>query len=233
VAGVTGGADRADGRKNVRSFAPLGPIIRQMSFKNLDVGAAMQRLAERKIEQAMRDGKFDNIEGSGKPLDLEPLPADENARMRWWALKILKQNDITPDEVRWRKEIDRLREQLDAATTEERVKVLVSTINGLVRKVNTLGTNALPVASSTVSLDAELEKLRGRVSALPVASEATHSALRQPTEPAMVPGDTRRSAPPRAPGWLPGLKIRTCGNGACRTRNPGLATFCRRCGQAL
>jgi hypothetical protein len=202
-----------------------------MSFKNLDITAAMQRLAERKIEQAMREGKFDNIEGAGKPLDLEPLPADENARMRWWALKILKQNDITPDEVRWRKEIDRLREQLDDATTEERVTALVSAINGLVRKVNTLGTNALATAASPVSLDVEFAKLRGRLSAMRTASEAGREV--PPAAPAVFAGQPRLPVAPRPATWLASLTIRTCGNDACRTRNPRLATFCRRCGQAL
>ena len=62
----------------------------------------------------MREGKFDNLPGAGKPLDLEPMPADENARMTWWMLRILKNNDFTPDEVHWRRQIDRLKDELDS-----------------------------------------------------------------------------------------------------------------------
>ena len=114
-----------------------------MGLKDVDMESAIRRLAERKIEEAVREGKFDNLPGFGKPLDLEPMPAEENARMRWWALRILKQNDYTPDEVRWRKQIDLLKEELAAATTEARVATIVGVINKVVRQINTLGTNAL------------------------------------------------------------------------------------------
>ena len=77
----------------------------------------------------MREGKFDNLPGKGKPLDLEPMPADENARLTWWAIRLLKQNDFTPDEVRLRKQIDMLRDELAVAKTEQRVVFLVTAIN--------------------------------------------------------------------------------------------------------
>src|SRR5690349_5153466 len=114
-----------------------------MSLKNVDMESAMRRLAERRIEEAMRQGKFDNLKGAGQPIDMEPAPAEENARLTWWALRILKQNDVIPDEVKWRKQIDTLRSMLDQATDEPTVRVLVAQINEQIRKLNTLGTNAL------------------------------------------------------------------------------------------
>ena len=74
-----------------------------MSLKHVDLESALRRLAEKRIEDAMREGKFDNLAGAGKPLDLEPMPADENARMTWWMLRILKGNNFTPEEIRWRR----------------------------------------------------------------------------------------------------------------------------------
>ena len=47
-------------------------------------------------------------------------PAEENARMAWWAIRILRQNEVTPHEVRWRKMLDGLRAQLAEATDERR-----------------------------------------------------------------------------------------------------------------
>lgn len=111
----------------------------------------MRRLAERRIEDAMRGGKFDNLAGAGKPLDLEPMPADENARMTWWMLRLLKNNNFTPDEVRWRRQIEKLKQELEVAMTEHRVDTLVRAINGLVRQINTMGTNAINIAVSPVS----------------------------------------------------------------------------------
>src|SRR3954451_1925766 len=96
-----------------------------MSLKNVDIESALRRLAERRIEDAMKEGKFDNLQGAGQPLELEPMPADENARMTWWALKILRQNDVVPHEVQWRKRLDGLREQLDALTDETHLEPLV------------------------------------------------------------------------------------------------------------
>src|SRR3954471_15667149 len=113
-----------------------------MGLQHIDMTSALRRLAERRIEEAMNEGKFDNLAGMGKPLDLEPLPADENARMMWWALRIFKNNDITPDEVQWRKSIERMKDELQTVREERRLRTLVTQINLMVKKLNTLGTNA-------------------------------------------------------------------------------------------
>jgi hypothetical protein len=134
-----------------------------MGLHNIDITAAMRRLAERRIEEAMRDGKFDNLQGAGKPLELEDMPADENARMTWWAIRILKQNDVIPDEIRWRKALDHLRGALVTLTDESRLTRVVTQINELVHKINTLGTNAMKVPVAPVDLESERARLRARV----------------------------------------------------------------------
>jgi len=110
-----------------------------MSFKHLDVESALRRVADWKIEEAMREGKFDNLPGAGKPLELDPIPTDERARLLWWALKLLKQNDVVPEEITWRKQIDDLKQKLAAARSEGQITALVMQINLLVRQLNTLG----------------------------------------------------------------------------------------------
>jgi hypothetical protein len=62
-------------------------------MKQFENERALQRLAEHRIEQAMRQGKFDNLPGAGQPVDLDDMPADENARMVWWALRLMKGSD--------------------------------------------------------------------------------------------------------------------------------------------
>ncbi|HEY2586891.1 MAG TPA: DUF1992 domain-containing protein [Tepidisphaeraceae bacterium] len=136
-----------------------------MSLKDVDLENAFRRLAERRIEEAMREGKFDNLPGMGKPLELDPMPADENARMTWWALRILKQNDYTPDEVRYRKAIDHLRAALARADHEDGVRRIVAQINKLVRKLNTMGTNAINLAIAPIDEPEELARFRERRSA--------------------------------------------------------------------
>jgi hypothetical protein len=135
-----------------------------MPLHHIDLEAAFRRLAEKRIEDAMKEGKFENLEGAGKPLDLEPMPADENARLTWWALRILRNNDFTPHEVKWRKQIDLLKQRLDSARDAQHVTTLVTQINLLVKRVNTLGTNAMQSGVTGVSLDEELERHRARKS---------------------------------------------------------------------
>src|SRR4051794_39358906 len=134
-----------------------------MSLKNVDIESALRRLAERRIEEAMKEGKFDNLQGAGQPLELEPMPADENARLMWWALKILKQNDATPHEGQWRKRLDGLKEQLANLTDEAHLEPLVIQINALVTQINTLGTNAMKAGVAAVSLETERQRLRDRI----------------------------------------------------------------------
>ena len=133
-----------------------------MAFQHVDMQSAMRRLAEQRIEEAMREGKSDNLPGRGQALDLEPMPAEENARLAWWCIRLLKQNDVTPEEVRWRKRIDLLEGALSRADSESHLLKLVEQINDLVRRINTLGTNALKAPVVPLSADAELARFRAR-----------------------------------------------------------------------
>lgn len=133
-----------------------------MSLKHFDIEWAMRRLAERRIEDAMQDGKFENLSGAGQPLDLDPLPADESARLTWWALRILRNHDFTPDEVRWRKLLDGFRAELQTTREERRVRSLLKLINEFVRKLKPLGTNALRGDVVGVSLEDALARLAQR-----------------------------------------------------------------------
>ena len=133
-----------------------------MSLKDVDLENAFRRLADRRIEEAMKEGKFDNLAGAGKPLDLEPMPAEENARLTWWTLRILKNADFTPEEIRYRKAIDHLKAQVAGATTEQRVRQLVGQINQTVKQLNTLGTNAIALGIAPADEAAELTRFRNR-----------------------------------------------------------------------
>ena len=44
-------------------------ISSKMYLKNIDIDSALRRLADKRIEDAMREGKLDNLEGKGRPLD--------------------------------------------------------------------------------------------------------------------------------------------------------------------
>jgi len=134
-----------------------------MSLRNVDFDAAFRRLADRRIEEAMKEGKFDNLPGKGQEIVIDEAPTDENARMTWWALRIMKQNDFVPDEVRWRKSLDYLRGEIYKLTSEAKLPEMVAKVNELVHKINTLGTNAINLPASPIDVETERQALRARL----------------------------------------------------------------------
>ena len=86
-----------------------------------------KQIAEERIREAMENGEFDNLECSGKPVDLKEDPfVPEDLRLVY---KILKNAGFLPKEVELRKEIQRLEDMLD----EE-----VGSAYSKVRKLNAL-----------------------------------------------------------------------------------------------
>jgi len=83
-----------------------------------------EKIAERKIEQAMANGEFDNLAFKGQPLppdDMDMVP--EDLRM---AYKILKNAGIVPEEIELQKNIVTLTELLNAcADAEERKNIRI------------------------------------------------------------------------------------------------------------
>ena len=92
----------------------------------------MQKIVEERIRQAMDEGRFDNLPGKGKPLDLEDdsgIPED----MRL-AFKILKNAGCLPIEMEVRKEIYSLRQLLKATIDEPTRRELRRELNFLLLK---------------------------------------------------------------------------------------------------
>lgn len=135
-----------------------------MGLKDVDLVAAMRRLAEKRIEDAIEEGKFDNLPGAGRPLELDPAPADEDARATWWALRILRNANVTPDEFRYRRTIIALRGRIARCRSEAEIRPLVSEHNEMVRRLNTMGTNAVRDSDARqfapLDEEAEIRRLR-------------------------------------------------------------------------
>jgi hypothetical protein len=93
-----------------------------------------QKIAERRIQEAMQDGAFDDLPGRGKPLALEDdSHVPEDLRI---AYKILKNAGYVPPEISLRKEIakaeDLLADMKDTRTKYRQLKKL----NFLIMKLN-------------------------------------------------------------------------------------------------
>lgn len=84
-------------------------------------------IAERKIQEAIARGEFDNLSCKGKPLppdDLDMVP-DE----LWMSYKILKNAGVIPEEVELRKTIMHLNDLLNACADENERQEIRKKIN--------------------------------------------------------------------------------------------------------
>lgn len=96
------------------------------------VGVPIGSLAEYRIREAQMQGKFDQIEGFGQPLqDLdEPLGED------WWLKKKLKAEQISllPPLLVVRRRIEVVRGEIETLAEESQVRRLLTTLNKEIRE---------------------------------------------------------------------------------------------------
>ncbi len=92
------------------------------------------RIAEEKIQEAMRNGDFADLQGRGRPLRLEDdsqVPSD--LRM---AYKILKNAGYVPEELNLQKEINSTRDLLKYCTDEKEKYQQIQKLNLLITRMN-------------------------------------------------------------------------------------------------
>ncbi len=94
------------------------------------------RIAEEKIQQAYRNGEFDDIDGMGKPLRLDDLSGiPEDLRM---AYRILKNAGYTEEEMAIKKDIMTIEDLLKRCTDEEEQKLLEKDLSEKLLRYNSL-----------------------------------------------------------------------------------------------
>ena len=99
------------------------------------------RIVEERIRTAQRNGEFENLAGSGKPLTLaEDRHIAEDLRLSY---KILKNADCLPPEVGLKKEIERTEELLRGMQeTAEKYRILKK-LNFLIMKLNSTSNSSI------------------------------------------------------------------------------------------
>jgi len=94
----------------------------------------IERIAEERIRAAQDEGLFDNLPGSGKPLNLEDDSfVPEELRLTF---KILRNAGYLPIEMEIRKEIYSLQQLLNATIDEETRRELRRELSFLLLKEN-------------------------------------------------------------------------------------------------
>src|SRR6476661_1620634 len=89
---------------------------------------SLEKLLDEQIQKAIAEGKFDNLKGTGNPLDLDGYFATpEDIRVGY---TLLKNNDFVPEEIELLKEIGILREKIkNCADDENEKKILNKKLN--------------------------------------------------------------------------------------------------------
>ena len=103
-------------------------------MSRLSVFAALERLAEERIRDAIQRGEFENLPGLGKPLNLEDdrhIPDDLRL-----AYKVLKNADCLPPELELKKEIRKAEELLSSMADEGDKYRQLQKLNFLIMKLN-------------------------------------------------------------------------------------------------
>lgn len=88
---------------------------------------SLEKVLEEQIRRAIDEGKFDNLKGAGKPLNLDDyFAAPEDIRAGY---TLLKNNDFVPPEVELLKETGDLREKIKNSVDETEKKALNKQLN--------------------------------------------------------------------------------------------------------
>jgi hypothetical protein len=87
----------------------------------------LSKFIEEKIQKAIADGEFDNLEGAGKPIDMDAyFNTPSEYRM---GHSLLKANNFVPEEVEILREIGLLKEKIKTVSDESEKKFLTKTLN--------------------------------------------------------------------------------------------------------
>lgn len=98
---------------------------------------AFQKIVEKRIKDAEKNGEFDNLPGSGKPLTLEDdSQIPEDLRL---AYKILKNADCLPPELELKKEIRKMEDMLEDIPDEKEKYRHIKRINYKITQLNMMG----------------------------------------------------------------------------------------------
>lgn len=118
---------------------------------------AFDKIAEKKIREAMDNGEFDDLPGKGKPLQLEEdrhLPQDIRL-----AHKILKNADCLPPELELRKEILTIEEMLEGVKDTREKYRQIKKLNFLIMKLNMTRKTSLDMDKNQVYYDKVVDRM--------------------------------------------------------------------------
>jgi hypothetical protein len=104
---------------------------------------AFKKIAERKIQEAIRNGEFDNLPNRGRPIDLdEDCLVPPELRM---AYRVLKNSECIPPELEIRNEIISLRSIINSLDDDKERMKKIRELNFKLLKLNELRKKPLDI----------------------------------------------------------------------------------------
>lgn len=106
---------------------------------------------EQQIQQAQREGLFDDLPGAGRPLR-----AEDGADPNWWAKQLLRreQVDFLPPALALRRSVEKALEALPALRDERRVRELLEGLDAEIRRFNATATSGPPTTQAPLDFEA-------------------------------------------------------------------------------
>ena len=97
---------------------------------------SLEKLIDQMIREAMEEGEFDDLEGTGKPVDLSAyfaMPEDFRA-----GHSVMKNAGVIPEEMQLLKEAHNLRQELERCEKEEDRRKLKKSLDAKMLRYNLL-----------------------------------------------------------------------------------------------
>ncbi|MCD6295653.1 MAG: DUF1992 domain-containing protein [Deltaproteobacteria bacterium] len=106
-----------------------------------------QKIIEKRIKEAQKRGDFDELPGSGEPLNIEDdSHVPEDLRL---AYKILKNADCLPPELELKREIRQMEDMLEKIPDEKEKYRQIKRINYKILQLNMMGRGSSPLLAET------------------------------------------------------------------------------------
>jgi hypothetical protein len=105
---------------------------------------------EQQIQQAQRDGLFDDLPGSGRPL-----ATDDGADPHWWAKQLLRreQVDFLPPALVLRRSVEKALAALPSLRDEGRVRTLLEGLDAEIRRFNATTVSGPPTTQPPLDVE--------------------------------------------------------------------------------
>ena len=107
---------------------------------------------EQQIQQAQRDGLFDDLPGAGRPL------RDDGGDPHWWTKQLLRreQVDLLPPALALRRTVEKTLALLPTLSDERRVRELLAKLDAEIRRFNATATSGPPTTQAPLDVEALL-----------------------------------------------------------------------------